>query len=178
MPPIHITYNSAREETPVKSIVYPVCLYYAQRAIYLCAFGQTLNRQGEWYNYRLDRIQHMHKLEWTNEDIPQLILKRYPHDLPNPDYIRKQMAQAWGFDFYQRSQLMLLRFDKEFHDGYIQGTFRHDTFKRVSYQQAVQLIQQHTPQEYQQVLLAVLFLNPVRSTMLTTKLTTVRVTPM
>ena len=156
VPPIRITYNSARQGKTVTRIVYPVCLYYAQRAIYLCAFGQKDKEQGEWYNYRLDRIQQMDKLEWTDEDIPQLLLKCYPDGLPNPDYIREQMAQAWGFDFYQQSQLMLLRFEKEFHDRYIQGTFRHDTFKRVSYQQAAQLIRQHTPQKDRQVLLAVL----------------------
>jgi len=39
---------------------------------------------------------------------------------------------------------MLLRFDREFHDRYIQDTFRHDTFEPVSYQQAERLIRQHT----------------------------------
>ena len=155
--PIRITYNSAREGTAVKCIVYPVCLYYVRRAIYLCAFGQTPTRKGEWYNYRLDRIQQMHELDWTDEDIPQLLLKHYPHSLPNSDYIREQMEQAWGFDFYEPPKLMLLRFKREFHDRYVQGTFRHDTFKPVSYQQAEQLIRQYTPQqERQQALLKVL----------------------
>jgi CRISPR-associated protein (TIGR03985 family) len=60
------------------------------------------------------------------------------------------MAKAWGFDFYLPRKLMLLRFDREFHDRYIQGTFRHETFNRVNYQQAEQLIRQHTPQQQQQ----------------------------
>jgi CRISPR-associated protein (TIGR03985 family) len=161
IPPIRITYNSAREGTSVKCIIYPVCLYYVRRAIYLCAFGQTPTRKGEWYNYRLDRIQQMNELDWADEDIPHLLLKRYPHSLPNPDYIREQMEQAWGFDFYEPPKLMLLRFKQEFHDRYVQGTFRHDTFKRVSHQQAEQLIRQHTPQqERQQVLLNILQSRP------------------
>jgi CRISPR-associated protein (TIGR03985 family) len=160
-PPIRITYNSAREGKAVKCIVYPVCLYYVRRAIYLCAFGQTPTRKDEWYNYRLDRIQQMHELQWTDEDIPHLLLKHYPHSLPNPDYIREQMEQAWGFDFYEPPKLLLLRFQQEFHDRYVQGTFRHDTFQRVSYQQAEQLIRQHTPQqEHQQALLNVLQSRP------------------
>jgi len=39
---------------------------------------------------------------------------------------------------------MLLRFDREFHDRYIHGTFRHQPLSRVKYQQAEQLIRQHT----------------------------------
>lgn len=156
IPPIRITYNSARIGT-LKCIVYAVCAYYVQRAIYLCAFGQTPTRKGEWYNYRLDRIQQMNELKWTDEDIPHLLLKYYPHSLPNSDYIQEQRSQAWGFDFYEPSKLMLLRFERNFHDRYVQGTFRHDTFKGVSYQQAEQLIRQHTfHQEHQQALLNVL----------------------
>ncbi len=157
VPPIRITYNSARQGAAVKCIVYPVCLYYMQRAIYLCACGQTPNRQGEWYNYRLDRIQQMHSLEWKDEDIPQLLLKYYPQNLPHPDSIRERMEEVWGFDFYQEPQLMLLRFDRKFHDLYIEGTFRHDTFKICSFDRAKQLIRQNVPQpEQQQVLLTVL----------------------
>lgn len=161
VPPIRLTYNSARVGQAVKCIVYPVCLYYVRRAIYLCAFGQTPTRKGEWYNYRLDRIQQMHPLQWTSEDIPHLLCQYYPHSLPKPDYIREQMEQAWGFDFYEPAKLMLLRFKQEFHDRYVQGTFRHDTFKRVSHQQAEQLIRQHAQQpEHQQALLNVLQSRP------------------
>jgi CRISPR-associated protein (TIGR03985 family) len=37
---------------------------------------------------------------------------------------------------------MLIRFNRTFHDRYIQGTFRHDTFTRIAYDVANQLIQQ------------------------------------
>ncbi len=158
VPPVQLTYNSAKLGALVKCIVYAVCIYYARRAVYLCAFGQTPTRQGEWYNYRLDRIQKMNDLEWTNPDIPQLLLQRFgQRNLPSPDYIEVQMAEAWGFDFYLPPKPMLLRFDREFHDRYIQGTFRHETFEGVSYQKAKQLIRQHTQQQqHQQALLTVL----------------------
>lgn len=155
IPPVKLTYNSAREGCAVECIVYPVCIYYVQRAIYLCAFGQTPQRKEDWYNYRLDRIQDMKPLEWKR-GIPQLLLKRYQQNKLNPDYIQEQMAKAWGFDFYLPPKLMLLRFDREFHDRYIRDTFRHDTFEFVTYQQAEQLIRQHTRQPQQQALLTVL----------------------
>lgn len=158
VPPVCLTYESARLEHSVECIVYPVCIYYVQRAVYLCAFGQTPEKQWNWYNYRLDRIGQITSLSWTDPAIPQPLLHLYQQaNLPEPDYIRVQMGEAWGFDFYQQSTLMLLRFERGFHDRYIQGTFRHDTFKRVSYQQAERLIRQHTRQpQQQQKLLTVL----------------------
>jgi CRISPR-associated protein (TIGR03985 family) len=158
VPPVRLTYNSAKLGNSLKCIVYPVCIYYVQRAVYLCAFGQTPTKQGDWYNYRLDRIQKMTSLEWTDASIPQPLLQRYQQAaLPCPDDIEVQMAKAWGFDFYLPSILMLLRFEREFHDRYIRDTFRHDTFEPVSYQQAERLIRQHTRQpQQQQALLTVL----------------------
>jgi CRISPR-associated protein (TIGR03985 family) len=150
IPPVKLTYNSAKQGRAIECIVYPVCIYYMQRAVYLCAFGQTPQTKVDWNNYRLDRIQQMTHLEWKDQGIPQLLLELYPQNLPNPDYIQQQMAKAWGFDFYLPRKLMLLRFDREFHERYIKGTFRHETFKRVKYQQAEQLIRQHTPQHQQQ----------------------------
>lgn len=156
IPPVKLTYNSAREGYAVECIVYPVCIYYVQRAIYLCAFGQTPQRKEGWYNYRLDRIQHIKPLEWK-QSIPQLLLKCYQQNILTPDYIQEQMAEAWGFDFYLPLKLMLLRFDREFYNRYIRDTFRHDTFEFVTYQQAEQLIRQHTQQpQQQQALLTVL----------------------
>ncbi len=158
VPPVRLTYNSAKLGAAINCIVYPVCIYYAQRAVYLCAFGQTPTRQGNWYNYRLDRIQQITQLQWTNPDIPQFLLHSFQQGtLPSPDYIKVQLAEAWGFDFYQSPKPMLLRFDREFHDRYIQGTFRHETFKSVSYQEAELLIKKHTRQQQpQQALLKVL----------------------
>jgi CRISPR-associated protein (TIGR03985 family) len=128
-----------------------------QRAVYLCAFGQTPKQQGEWYNYRLDRIQQITVLNWTDRHIPQRLQQEYQKSsLPNPDYIQEQKSKAWGFDFYQPLKPMLLRFEREFHDRYIRNTFRHDTFKPVTYKKAEQLIRQFTQPPQQQTLLTVL----------------------
>lgn len=142
VPPVQLKYASARAEKSMQCIVYPVCLYYAQRAIYLCAFGQTPTRQGDWYNYRLDRIQNLSPLQWTDPYLPQvLLLHHQKRSLPTPDYIETEMAKAWGFDFYLPAQPMLIRFNRDFHDRYIQGTFRHDTFQEITYRAAEGLIQ-------------------------------------
>lgn len=160
VPPIKLTYNSARQETLVECIVFPVCIYYMQRAVYLCAFGQT-PRQGEWYNYRLDRIQQMNSLEWKAPDIPHWLQQHYQQaTLPNPEHIQIEMSKAWGFDFYQPAKLMLLRFERKFHDYYIQNTFRHETFELVTYDKAKQLIRQQTKSQLQQTLLAILKSRP------------------
>ncbi|MBD2384739.1 TIGR03985 family CRISPR-associated protein [Cylindrospermum sp. FACHB-282] len=158
VPPIRLTYNSARLGKAVESLIYPVCIYYVQRAVYLCAFGQSPDRKTDWYNYRLDRIQQITPIKWTNTAIPQILQQRYNKaTLPNPEEIEGQLSKAWGFDFYLQSQLMLLRFVRNYHDRYIQHTFRHETFQAISYQQAQRLIRQHTPQlPQQQALLKVL----------------------
>ncbi len=92
----------------------------------------------------------MTHLEWEEPGIPQLLREHHSQNLLKPDYIQDQMAKAWGFDFYLPRKLMLLRFDQDFHERYIQGTFRHQTFKPVKYQHVEQLIRQHTPQQQQQ----------------------------
>lgn len=151
VPPVKLTYKSASVGSTVECIVYPVCIYYVQRAVYLCAFGQTPRREVDWYNYRLDRIQQMIHLEWEDPGIPQLLRERHSQNILKPDHVQDQMVKAWGFDFYLPRKLMLLRFDREFHDRYIQDTFRHDTFNCVvNYQQVEQLIRQYTPQQQQQ----------------------------
>jgi CRISPR-associated protein (TIGR03985 family) len=134
--------------------VYPVCIYYAQRAVYLCAFGQTPTAQGRWYNYRLDKILEIEDLSWNDLDLPQFLWESYQKgNLPTPDDIQMEMdGVAWGFDFYLERRVMLLRFDRQFNDYYIEGTFRHQTFQRISYQQAEQLIIEQGVKEKQQLL--------------------------
>jgi len=158
VPPINLTYNSARVGNTVDCIVYPVCIYYVQRAVYLCAYGESPNRETDWYNFRLDRIHKMVPLQWTNPGIPtHLQLSYQKASLPTPDYIALEMSKAWGFDFYLPARLMLVRFDREYHDRYIQNTFRHETFISISYQQAQRLIHRaEIPLEQQRGLLEVL----------------------
>jgi CRISPR-associated protein (TIGR03985 family) len=151
VPPVKLTYTSAKFTSQVDCIVYPVCIYYMQRAVYLCAYGESPDQQTEWYNFRLDRIQKMIPLSWNNSHLPTNLRQHYQrHTLPSPEYIALQMSKAWGFDFYLPSQLMLLRFDQDFSDRYIKGTERHETFKEVSYEQAQRLIQREVQQPQQQ----------------------------
>jgi CRISPR-associated protein (TIGR03985 family) len=143
IPPVQFTYKSRKLGNSINLIVYPVCIYYARRAIYLSAFGQTPNNQGEWYNYRLDRIQHLKTLNWSDSRIPEVLLKHYPNKLLTPEYIKEQLSEAWGYDFYEQSRLLILRFERKFHDSYIEGTFRHEKFKKISFQQVIKEIEQY-----------------------------------
>ncbi len=158
VPPIQLTYNSAKIGDTVDCIVYPVCIYYMQRAVYLCAYGESPQRQTDWYNFRLDRVQSIIPLEWTHLHLPTNLQQRYQkRSLPTPDYVALEMTKAWGFDFYLPCQLMLLRFDQNFAQRYVKGTERHETFEEITYQQAQRLIQKQVqhPQQ-QQALLKVL----------------------
>lgn len=148
--PVRLTYRSAKYGK-IACVVYPVCLYYAQRAVYLCGFGQTPLEQGEWYHYRLDKIEQMQQLDWDDLAVPALLRQRRT-TLPTPDYTRQQMREAWGFDFYLPAHLMLLRFEQEFHERYIQDTFRHQTFKRLSYAQVMRMIKQLPELEHERLL--------------------------
>ncbi|BAY83087.1 hypothetical protein NIES267_25730 [Calothrix parasitica NIES-267] len=154
VPPIQITYNSAKIKNTIDCIVYPICIYYVQRAVYLCAFGDNPKHDNYWYNFRLDRIQGIRSLKWKNSGISQQLKQRYQQKtLPNPSEITLKMSQAWGFDFYLPSKLMSLRFDRDFAERYIKGTERHDTFKQISYQETRNLIKQQIQQPQQKKLL-------------------------
>jgi CRISPR-associated protein (TIGR03985 family) len=157
VPPVLLIYRSAKLDREVECVVYPVCIYYVQRAMYLCGFGPNPHGEGNWCNYRLDRIQELIPLTWTDRRVPQLLLRQYRGEaLPTPDYIQEQMAKAWGFDYYQSAYQMLLRFDRIHDQRYIRGTVRHETFRRVSYEQAARLIEKLTPLPEQQTLLGIL----------------------
>jgi len=158
VPPIRLTYNSARLKNVVECLVYPVCIYYVQRAVYLCAFGDSPDQKTVWYNFRLDRIEEITPIKWTDPSIPQELKKLYQtRSLPTPEQIEFQMSKALGFDFYLQARPMLLRFDREYHDRYIRNTFRHETFKEVEYRKAKNLIQSSVVNlEQQSILLKVL----------------------
>lgn len=154
VPAIQIIYNSAKIADCVDCIVYPICIYYVQRAVYLCAFGDSPKHDNHWYNFRLDRIQEIKSLEWTNPQIPQQLQQHYQQKtLPNPSEITLRMSQSWGFDFYLPSKLMLLRFDRDFAQRYVKGTERHETFAEINYRKARDLIKQNIQQPQQKKLL-------------------------
>jgi CRISPR-associated protein (TIGR03985 family) len=139
--PCQLQYYSSSQigaERRYTIVVYPVCLYYYQRAFYLCAFGLGFEAKYEWHNYRLDRIERLEDLDWQqNRDIiPQLLFDTCDRvdDLQLLDVVKSELEEAYGFDFYRKSKEMVLRFDREFHDRYIANTFRHQTFQPISKQ--------------------------------------------
>ncbi|MBD2023918.1 TIGR03985 family CRISPR-associated protein [Leptolyngbya sp. FACHB-711] len=155
VPPLQLTYQSARHQTTLTPIVYPVCIYYAQRSVYLCGFSPELSHQ--WYNFRLDRIQHCCSLDWTDAAIPAALRLFYQKgQLPDPSYIQIELDKAWGFDFYLQPQQMVLRFNRDFHDRYIVDTFRHSTFKAIDRSRVMQLMRQHKDGVQRETMLQVL----------------------
>lgn len=158
--PLLLTYHSAHQNLVKECVVYPVCIYYMERAKYLCAYGSTPKDEINWHNYRLDRIcsKRLVPLDWEDPRVPQLLREKYEDEqLPTPKTVQTKLKQAWGFDFYKPSVLMLLRFDQDFHDCYIRGTFLHHTFESVDYMQVASLLRQHTPDpEHRSTLLEIL----------------------
>lgn len=158
--PLLLTYHSAHQNLVKECVVYPVCIYYMERAKYLCAYGSTPKDEINWHNYRLDRIcsKRLVPLDWEDPRIPQLLREKYEDgQLPTPKTVQTKLKEAWGFDFYKPSALMLLRFNQDFHEHYIRGTFLHHTFGSVDYKQTASLVRQHTPNpEHRDALLEIL----------------------
>jgi CRISPR-associated protein (TIGR03985 family) len=153
---VKLNYQSAKlyQET-VDCIVYPVCIYYYQRAPYLFAYGQIPQldeennwNQVDWYDYRLDRII---KLDGLHPDIDYVNIPRHFVDKcygkypPSPDDIKKKMSAAWGFDIYKPQELLVLRFDQYFYGNYILRTERDEMFTKISRQQVENLVKFYTP---------------------------------
>lgn len=161
IPPLQLKYQSARQQQTVEPIVYPVCIYYAQRSVYLCGFNPELPHQ--WYNFRLDRIEQCDRLSWTDAKIPPALSLCYQKGtLPTPFDIQMELDKAWGFDFYLPSRQMVLRFNRDFHDRYVADTFRHATFEAIDRGQVTQLIRQHQDLNQRRSLLQVLKSRPVK----------------
>jgi CRISPR-associated protein (TIGR03985 family) len=135
-PVMQLKYDSAKYWSIPTLIVYPVYIFYYQRALYLCAYGQTPKSRDKdvisWYNYRMDRIREWGKLDWRSSLIPDNLLNfKKQGKLPNTEQIQIAFDQAWGLDFYEESSPLLLRFKRAFNDKYIQDTCRHQTFKLI-----------------------------------------------
>lgn len=133
--PLEIEYNSASQKTTKKYLVFPVCIYYYQRACYLCAFGQTPNDKStekkarfDWYNYRLERIKKLKVKLWQDNSITQTLQTEIYRENSlkyeyTPEYIQEQLNLAYGFDFYRPLATMLLRFNRDFSQRYIKQSF-------------------------------------------------------
>lgn len=159
IPPVKLHYWSASLLRTCTAVVYPVCIYHYRRGPYLCGFGEIPEQPMErldWRNYRLDRIQAIARLDWDDPQVPRSLLNRQQRNqLPTPDEIELRMAQAWGFDYYQPVQRLLLRFDQEWDKRYIRNSLRHVTFEPIDYVQAGRLIKQELTGVQQKHLLRV-----------------------
>ena len=149
--PIQLSYHSASLNQDFNCVIYPICIYYYQRGFYLCSFGQIPKPSGliGWYNYRLERINSIQELHWKHPQIPEQFKDEYEKQCQkyadfnddNDDFdpfiteIQDSLDEAYGFDFYQKSQEMLLRFPANFYQSYIANTVRHNTFKKIKYQE-------------------------------------------
>lgn len=155
--PLLLTYHSAHLGLIKECVVYPVCIYYMERAKYLCAYGSTPKDEINWHNYRLDRIvsKRLVCLDWYDPRVPQLLREQYEDEqLPTIEIVKSGLEKAWGYDFYKKQSLLILRFERDFHHGYIQGISLHKTFTAINYEQVTQLIKEYTPNpEHQRVLL-------------------------
>ena len=154
---IQFEYWVASEERKVQVTAYPVCLHYVRRAKYLSAYGTYPDVQLGWHNYRLDRITSLRLkvLAWGDPRVPKP-LKELWHtgQLPTPETIDTELDAAWGFNFYLKSELLIMRFPTKFARWYVKDTERHPTFNPVAYKQLPKLIANEVPnsQERQQLL--------------------------
>lgn len=137
IPPVRLVYNSAKNFGEFECIVYPVSFYYIKRAPYLFAYGTTPqdndNDEINWYDYRVDRILKLEKLDWSSPEIPLQLKQKHQKDrLPVAKDVHEGIQSAFGYDFYQPQKLLILRFDRYFHGNYIEGTERDNLFKIIS----------------------------------------------
>lgn len=164
IPPLLLTYHSAHQNHVKECVVYPVCIYFMERAKYLCAYGSTPRGEINWHKYRLDRIisKRLVHLDWEDPRVPQLLRDKYEdNQLPTPKTVKAKLREAWGCDFYKEKAVMILRFEQDFHNRYVHGLTIHDTFTALDYYQAARLIKQHTPNpEHRQALLEILQSRP------------------
>lgn len=133
---IQFKYWVARWGKLVKLRVYPVCLHYAQRAKYLSAYGLDPFGNFGWHNYRLDRIagENMRVLVWGHRNIPaDLQVLHDQNKLPTVADVERMLGEAWGLQFYQPRDLLIMRFEVEFARWYVADTHRHETFQPIAY---------------------------------------------
>ena len=133
-PPIALQYESAREHQQLFDwIIYPVCVFYYQRAPYLFGFGYRGDGVSglQWYDFRLDHVRDLKVLNWADKGLSSefLALRSMP---PMPDDIHDEMAQVWGFEFYRSAEWLVLRFDRYFYSNYIETTERAALFTKMS----------------------------------------------
>lgn len=155
VPPILIDYRSISTQRNHHLVTYPVAIFYSRRAPYLCAYGQTphaLPNESNFYQFRLDRMGSLKVLQWPEkrdaavDKIPSALVRDYFSGmLPVPEQIDEMLQQAWGFDIGLPVSPLLLRFDRQFHDGYIDKSDRHHTFTYIESLEEIEGFIESTP---------------------------------
>jgi CRISPR-associated protein (TIGR03985 family) len=143
---IQFNYWVVAEERQIKVTTYPVCLHYVRRAKYLSAYGVDPDGKFGWHNYRLDRIasNRLKILVWGDPNIPKSLKDLWrAGELPTPETVDHKLKEAWGFNFYLPSSLLILRFPRQFAKWYVDQTERHQTFKPIAHHKLPQLIHRH-----------------------------------
>jgi CRISPR-associated protein (TIGR03985 family) len=133
--PMYLKYRSAREfQEEFHWIIYPVCVFYYQRAPYLFGYGYQVDDRPpstplklEWYDFRLDHIERMQSLEWSDSRLQPTFLTQRQQP-PMPEQIHRSMSETWGFEFYRPADCLILRFDRYFYANYIEPTERAAIF--------------------------------------------------
>jgi len=110
-------------------VVYPVVLIHSVRAIYLVAYGSNPDNQEGWYNFRIDRIRKAREIAYSESLLEEQKQLYRSAGEKTPDYVFQELKKAYGFDFYQPAEDMLLRFDAVFYNDYVKGTDRARIFK-------------------------------------------------
>ena len=143
IPLIRIKYaSSSQREIFEDLIIYPICLFYNQRGIYLTGYGPKPGGRNYlgYYNYRLDHFQeldtnkYIFTEEWDEENDNihwALFDKKEELQEETSENIYSQLQDGLGVDLHREIKTMLLRFPQDFHTYYIENTKRHDTFKRL-----------------------------------------------
>jgi CRISPR-associated protein (TIGR03985 family) len=136
--PVHLKYESAREyQEEFDWLVYPVCVFYYQRAPYLFAYGHQVDKaELQWYDFRLDHITALEVTNWQHPDLQVGLLAKRSNP-PTPDDIHQEMNESWGFEFYRPSESLILRFDQYFYANYIAPTERALLFTAMTRDQVI-----------------------------------------
>jgi CRISPR-associated protein (TIGR03985 family) len=161
--PMSLTYLSARKfQEEFHWIIYPVCVFYYQRAPYLFGHGYQVSEQDpaialqlEWYDFRLDHIEAMTALAWSDARLHPTFL-RQRHQPPTPEQIHRAMSETWGFEFYRPVDCLILRFDRYFYANYIEPTERAAIFTIMQLPEVMTQINKLPDREQRQELQQVL----------------------
>jgi CRISPR-associated protein (TIGR03985 family) len=123
------------------------------RAPYLFAYGHNPQspEHPNWYDFRLDRIESLQPLTWSDSEVPQALRDRcVTQPPPTPEDVQQCLTSAWGFDIYSVPKTLLLRFNQYFHAHYVANTERATLLTAIPPKTARRMVQTAALSENQQ----------------------------